>query len=390
MKFNEVVNLITKDEVVELAQKMVQFNTVNPPGNEKILADFLDEKFKSYDIDSEIIDLGDNRANVIGRIKGSGERKALLLNGHLDVVPPGDVEWEHGPFSGAVVDGKLYGRGSADMKGGLAGMIMAAKAVKTAGIPLKGDLIVAGTAGEEDDSIGAFHFLENDGLKDVGGILIGEPTSCEINIAEKGAFWVEITAYGKTAHGAFPQEGVNAILHANLILNEIQKYEYKYTKNDFLGDPTLNISTISGGVKTNVVPDKCSFTIDMRTVPSIDHDDIIKDFEAIISRLKEDHPDLNATVKVINNRPAVETNPDHEFIKSAQKVAKDIFNKDLEPKGVSFYTDAAVFLPTTNLPAIIYGPGASDMAHQPNEHITIDNLWEATQFYIGMILEYLA
>src|SRR5699024_697855 len=141
--------------------------------------------------------------------------------------------------------------------------------------------------------------------------------------------------------------------------------------------------------KTNVVPDKCSFTIDMRTVPSINHDDIVKDFEAIINKLKEVHPDLNATVKVLNDRPAVETKPDHEFIKLGQKVGNKIFNKNLEPKGVSFYTDAAVFLPTTNLPAIIYGPGSSDMAHQPNEHITINSLWEATQFYIGMILEYL-
>lgn len=390
MKFNEILKLVTKDEVVELAQKMIQFNTVNPPGNEKILADFLDKEFKSYDFDSEIVDLGNNRANVIGVVKGSGQRKALLLNGHLDVVPPGDVEWDHGPFSAAVVDGRLYGRGSADMKGGLAGMIIAAKAIKASGFDLKGDLIIAGTAGEEDDSIGAFHFLENDGLKGVGGILIGEPTSCEINIAEKGAFWVEITTFGKTAHGAFPQEGVNAILHTNLILNEIQSYKYKYTKNNFLGEPTLNISTISGGVKTNVVPDRCSFTIDMRTVPSINHDDIVKDFEKIIDDLKKENPSLNATVEVINNRPAVETKPDHNFIKSGQRVAEKLFDKKLQPKGVSFYTDAAVFLPTTNLPAIIYGPGSSDMAHQPNENISIDSLWEATQFYIGMILECLS
>jgi succinyl-diaminopimelate desuccinylase len=275
------------------------------------------------------------------------------------------------------------------MKGGLAAMIMAAKAIKNAGIPLKGDLIIAGTAGEETDSIGAFDFLNKGGLKDVGAIVIGEPSSCGINVAEKGAFWVEITTYGKTAHGAFPGQGINAISDMHLLLGELLNYEFKYERSDLLGYPTMNISTIHGGVKTNVVPDKCTITIDMRTVPSINHEDILKDIQEIIDNLKKQNTSFHATIRVLNNRPSVETSKDHPFVKMAQDVIREEFNRIEEPKGVNFYTDAAVFLPATNLPAIFYGPGDADMAHQPDEHVRVDSLLEATQFYAAMVEKYL-
>lgn len=390
MENKKVLEYINREEAVDLLRRMIQIKTVNGPGDEKPLAEFLAKEMASFGMETEVVEIGENRANVIGVIKGTGEQKALLFNGHLDTVPPGDVEWEHGPYSGDVVDGKIFGRGSADMKGGLAGMIMAAKAIKQAGVELKGDLIISGVAGEETDSVGAFDFLNKGGLNNVGSIVIGEPSSCGINVAEKGAFWVEITTYGQTAHGAFPHRGKNAIAFMNTIINRLLNYQFKYEENVLLGFPTMNISTINGGVKTNVVPDKCSITIDMRTVPGMKHEDIIKDFEAIIEELKGEIDGFEAAVKIQNNRPAVETELDHPFVKMAQDVIKEEFAKVVEPKGVNFYTDAAVFLPATKLPAIYYGPGDADMAHQPNEHISIDSLLEAVQFYAGMVEKYLS
>lgn len=389
MENKTIINHINKDETVKLLSQMIQFKTVNGPGDEKPLAEFLAKEMASFGMEVEVIDLGNNRANVTGVLKGTGEQKALLLNGHIDTVPPGDVEWVHGPYSGHVEDGKIYGRGSADMKGGLAAMIMAARAIKQAGVQLKGDLIISGVAGEETDSIGAFDFLNKGGLKNVGAIAISEPSSCGIYVAEKGAFWVEISTYGKTAHGAFPHRGKNAIVYMNALINRLLNYKFSYEENEILGFPTMNISTINGGVGTNVVPDKCSVTVDMRTVPGMKHEDIIKDFEGIIEELKGEIEGFEADIKINNNRPAVETKADHPFIKMAQEVVKEEFDKVAEAKGVNFYTDAAVFLPATNLPAIIYGPGDSDMAHQPNEHITIDSLMEATQFYAALIEKYL-
>jgi succinyl-diaminopimelate desuccinylase len=389
MKDNSILKFIDKDETIDLLQQMIGFKTVNEPGDELPLAEFIKEKLEDYGIEAIVDDLGNNRGNVIGRIRGTGEREALLFNGHLDTVPPGDIEWEHGPYSGAVVDDKIYGRGSADMKGGLAAMLIALKAVKKAGWELKGDFIYSATAGEETDSIGAIKFVEDGGLDEVGAIIIGEPSSNGINIAEKGAFWVEISTYGKTAHGAFPQNGTNAVVHMNALLSELISYKFKYEVNEIVGHPTMNISTINGGVKTNVVPDKCSITIDMRTVPGMDHNEIIKDFEEMIEKLSSQIDDFKADIKILNDRAAVETKGGNPFVKLAEETVKEEFGKDIKAQGVNFYTDASIFLPAKQIPCIFYGPGDANMAHQPNEHITIDSLIESVQFYVAIIEKYL-
>lgn len=268
-------------------------------------------------------------------------------------------------------------------------MIAAIKAVKNSQKELKGDFIYAATAGEETDSIGAVKFVEDGGLKGVGAIVIGEPSSSCINIAEKGAFWVEITTYGKTAHGAFPDKGVNAVVHMNALLSELINYKFKYKENEMVGRPTMNISTINGGVKTNVVPDKCSITIDMRTVPGMDHSEIIRDFEKIIEDLSKRTDNFKADVKVLSDRKAVETKKDHPFVKLAEDTFKEVFNKEVKAQGVNFYTDASVFLPAKQVPCIFYGPGDSKMAHQPNEHITLDSLGDTIKYYIKLIENYL-
>ena len=389
MKNKDVLKHIDREEAVALLQRMIQFKTVNEPGDEKPLAEFIKARFEAIGMETDLKDLADNRANVVGRLKGTGEKPALLLNGHSDTVPPGDIEWEHSPYSGALVGDKIYGRGAADMKGGLTSMLMAVNAVKKSGMTLKGDLIYSVTAGEETDSVGAVKFADDGGLSGIGAIIIGEPSSCGVNVAEKGAFWIEMTTYGKTAHGAFPDKGINAIIHMNALISALVNYKFKFEENDILGHPTMNISTIHGGVKTNVVPDKCGVTVDMRTVPGMSHSAIIKDFEGIIAKLAGEIPGFKADIKILNDRPAVETKASHPFVRSALGVVKKEFNKDIEATGVNFYTDASVFLPVSGLPCIFYGPGEASMAHQPNEYVLIDNLMEAAHFYCAMIEEYL-
>lgn len=385
---DKILKFVDKDEAVKLLQEMVRINTVNEPGNEMDLAKYLKKVFDKENIESKIYDLGDNRANIVAKIHGLEDKKSLLLNGHIDTVAPGDVEWKHDPFSGAVDENKIYGRGTADMKGGLAAFIVAMKAIIDSKTELKGDLIFSAVAGEEIDSIGAKKFVADGGLDNVGGIIIGEPSGGDINIAEKGAYWLKITTYGQTAHGSFPEKGINAIKSMNKLISELLEYEPEYDVNPILGDWTMNIGTIKGGLNTNVVPDKVSITIDMRTVPGQDHSSIYKDIENIFDKIKENDENFKANIEILNDRPAVETKADDPFVKQAQKVAKERFNRQLEPQGVNFYTDASIFLPAKDLPCIFYGPGESDMAHQPNEHITIESYMEAIEFYIAMILEY--
>ncbi len=383
---------IRLEDVVDLLCKILRFDTTNPPGNEKPLAEMLGALMTERGFETEVTDLGNNRANVTARLKGSGERKSLILNGHLDVVPPGQVAWMNDPFDPLQKDGNIYARGASDMKAGLAAMIIAAFAVKASGKQLKGDLIIACSADEESGSLGARDFRSKGGLEGVGAIIVGEPSSCNINIAEKGALWIEVTTLGKTAHGAFPEQGINAIVGMNAILSAVLDYKQKlvYTPNKLLGHPSMSISTIQGGVKTNVVPDRCVLTLDIRTVPGMSHSEIVKDIQAICEKVKAAQPGLDATVTPINDRPAVETPAEHPFIKLAQSVVKDQTGRDADVHGVNFYTDAAIFLPGTDIPAILYGPGDASMAHQPNECVPVAALEEAARFYVTMIERYLA
>lgn len=208
-------------------------------------------------------------------------------------------------------------------------------------------------------------------------------------IAEKGALWLNVKALGKTAHGSMPEMGINAILHMKQFMEELCSYKFEYQEHELLGCPTMNIGTIRGGIKTNVVPDSCEITIDIRTVPGMSHSAILEDFKAIIEKLKEDIPELNMVIEVENDRPPVGTDKDHEFVKLAIKVGERVFKKTLVPQGVNYYTDGAAFVPEMGLPMLILGPGEAKLAHQPNEYVEIDKLQKAAEFYAAFAVEYL-
>ncbi len=299
------------------------------------------------------------------------------------------MEWDYGPFSGQIVGDRIYGRGAADMKSGVVAMIMAAGAIKAAGIELEGDLVVAATAGEETDSIGARKFLQEKEMEKVGAMVIGEPSNNNIVIAEKGTLWLKITTYGKTAHGSMPHLGVNAILHMNQIISRLENLKFAYNPHPLLGGPTLNIGTIAGGVTTNVVADQCQMSIDIRSVPGMEHAAILEELKNMLKELERELPGFRAKLEVINDRPPVDTEEDNEFVQLGMKVAEQVLGKRPVPGGVNFYTDAAVFVPATNLPMFIFGPGKSELAHQPNEYVEISKLVEAAQFYAAFAAEYL-
>ena len=363
---------IQNEGVLPLLVRMLQTNTINPPGNELPLAAWICKDLKSCGIEASVIDLGHNRGSVIGRIRGTGERKSLVLDGHLDTVPQGDIPWQHDPFSGHIQDGKIYGRGASDMKSGVAAMLAAVKAIQKSGLPLKGDLIFCASCDEETDSLGAVDFFNRGGLQGVGAVVIGEPNSNGITIAEKGCLWLRITTCGKTAHGSLPASGINAILHMNAILNELQAYTFTFTPHLLLSAPTMNISMIQGGVKTNVVPDKCQLTADLRTLPGMNSQELIHDIQRLIQKAAAAHPDLKASISILSDRPPVETAADDSFVTLCQAAARDVWGRTIQPDGFSGYTDAAAFL-TAGLPIVISGPGELKMAHQPRVRLHRQN-----------------
>jgi succinyl-diaminopimelate desuccinylase len=380
---------IDPQNAVRLLTDFVKLPTVNPPGDEKLAADWLAEELERMGFVPRVDDLGGNRANIVSVLKGSGEKPALVFNGHLDVVPAGDLPWRNGPFAGIQVDGRLYGRGTSDMKSGLMAMVLAAEALKKAAVRLKGDLIISGVADEESTALGAKAWVDAGGLQGVGAIVIGEPTDLEVYIAEKGACWVEITTFGKTAHGAMPDLGVNAVMHMMAALQALTRLALPFQPHPLLDKPTMSVGTIVGGQKTNVVPDRCTATIDTRTLPGMRHDDVVQEMQRTLEGLREAVPDLRYELRVIADRAPVASDAQAPIVQAALSVLR-AHGRAVTPQATpGFATDASVFQPATGAPFLIFGPGNPHVIHQPDEYVEIDTYLQAIELYCELAEHYL-
>ena len=363
----------------DFLKKLVQQNTTNQNGEleaVKIIA----EQFAKSGIKSTI-DLWDNtRANIIAHIKSNSQTPALLFLCHLDVVPPGDQTWSKPPFSAIEQNGKIHGRGSADMKGGIAAIVTAIRQLVDEKTEFTGDIIFAATAGEETDSCGVKRFLQNStDLPNLAGCVIPEPTDFEIVISHKGLLWLEIETKGKTAHGSTPHLGVNAIGSMRTFLEKIESEQ----KARFSDKYTMSINRIHSGKAVNVVPDKCSAAIDIRSNIGVKHSEIIHQFEEILTSLKQENKNFDATIKTLRNVGPLKTNENNPFVKefcNCLRVSRT--------KSINYCTDGA-FVAELNLPIVIFGPGNPQLCHNPNEYIEIADVEKAVQHYKKIILKFL-
>lgn len=389
MNLKELVSAVQEAELVEYCREMVRIKSVNPPGDEMAMAEYVANVLKSIGLEVKLLKHSSSRASVLAILRGSGQAPALLYSAHLDTVPLGAEQWIHEPFAAETLDGKIWGRGSADMKGGLAALLVMAKIMANSGLSIKGDLIFAITAGEEIDSLGAKSVASYPGLGPVQAIIVPEPSYNDIYIAEKGALWLEISTYGKTAHGSMPALGKNAVMMMVELIKGLEKISIPFESHAMLGGFSMSINTISGGIKTNVVPDRCVVSIDMRTVPGQDHHDIMARFQGLIKDLGKHDPDFKAAIEISNDRPPIETSPEEPVVKMMVDIVADITGELPIPKGVNYYTDAATLTPAFKAPMIICGPGHPGLAHQPNEYVEIEKLVQAAKIYTAATHQFL-
>ena len=368
----------------ELLKKLVQAETTAQVG-ELAGAQVISADFARSGIDSSIDTWDGTRANVSARVKSAGGRAALLFACHLDVVGPGEAPWSHPAFGGVESDGKIHGRGAADMKGGIAAIVTAIRQIVDSGTRLRGDIVFVAAAGEETDSCGAKRFIRNCGERgDLAGVIIPEPTDFEIVTAHRGMLWLEVTTKGKAAHGSTPQLGVNAITSMKAVLNELENYEIAAESHELLGDCSMSINTIAGGEALNVVPDKCSIGIDIRTLPAQNHEDILGDLQGIFAKLKSGDPRFDAEVSVVRQVRPLETDSNSDFVGdfcSAVGIS--------ETKAVGYTTDGPHFA-AIGAPVVIFGPGKPELCHKPDEYIDLVDLEKAIEHYKNIILKFLS
>ena len=366
-----------------LLKELIQAESTAAKG-ELAAADVLCAEFRRAGVKCTIDSWNLNRANVIARVKSAGRRPGLLFGCHLDVVGPGEAAWTHPPFGAVEANGKIYGRGAVDMKGGMAAAAAAINRVVASGRQLQGDIVFAAVAGEETDSSGAERFVaRRDGLPELAGVVIPEPTGLGVVTAHRGLLWLEVTTTGKAAHSSTPHLGVNAIESMRLILNELENYDVSRETHDLLGRCTMSINTISGGKALNVVPDKCTLGIDIRTLPGQDYRRILADLEAIFARLKSGNEPFDAAVRELRRLEPLETDNRCDFVRDfCAGVGAD------RTRPIGFTTDGPYFA-SLGAPVVIFGPGEPGLCHKADEHIDIDELQKAAEHYENVILKFL-
>lgn len=377
-----------KEEALLLLKDIINHRSVNPPGDEKVLADFI-AKYLKDTVDEIVVDeIDENRANVIAIIKGNKNKKALVFNGHMDTVPYGDKDkWHYVPDKATIVGSRLYGRGASDMKSGLAALLYAFKQFSCSKKKPEGDIIFIGTADEESSGAGAYDISKKGYLDNAFAMVIGEPTNNSIALASKGTIWAEFEVFGKTSHSAYPWEGINAVEKGYELIDSIKAllngHSHKYLK-----EPSCTITGINGGIKFNMVPDYCRITVDIRTVPSVNHNWLLDSIDNIINRLEDKYSGLKITKKIINNRQSTETDENSMIVQELKKAVEKVTGNVPCFSGTGYFSDASIFLLKNSIPTILFGPGLSNNAHKPDEYVEIESFYTAVECYKSLMSNY--
>ncbi|MCL5281960.1 MAG: M20 family metallopeptidase [Planctomycetes bacterium] len=368
----------------DLLKQLIQADSTAARG-ELAAAAVIARHFQEHGIDSRIDRWDGQRSNVIAHVKTIGQRPALLFVCHLDVVGPGEESWRHPPFAGFEENARIYGRGTVDMKGPIAAVVAAICEVVQAKTTLTGDIIFAATAGEETDSTGIQRFMQDRAwLPKLAGIIVPEPTDLAVVTAHRGLFWLKVTTRGKAVHSSMAERGVNAISSMKRVLDELEHYRIEFPPHRQLGQSSMSINRIDGGVAMNIVPDHCTLGVDVRTLPGQDPEAIRYDFERILARLTASVPQFEAELAVERWAGAMETDPECPFVTIfCSAVGVDLTN------AIAFTTDAPHLAPL-GVPIVIYGPGKPDLCHQTDEHIELADLQAAADLFKNVICRFLS
>jgi len=373
---------MSRIDPVTLAQELVRFDTVNPPGNEAACAEHIGAILEEAGFRSCYHPLTPGRPSLIARIGGDADKPALCLTGHTDVVPLGAAEWSFDPFSGDIDRGKLLGRGSTDMKGGVAAIISAAVALadKLEGTP--GVEIVI-TADEETGTNGARMLARERLLGYAGAMVVAEPTSNALWLGHKGVLRFEGLAQGVTAHSSMPEEGRNAIYMATSAIQALEAFDFGVAAHPYLGSPTLNVGWFQGGMNVNSVPDRASFGVDIRVTPEVD-------LPALKEQLRQTvGPEIDMTFGT--EASAVWTEPKEAWIVELRELLATPDGALAEIGAAPYFTDAASLREGYGpIPTIVLGPGEPRQAHQTDEFCYVERIEEAAELYATIIRRWCA
>jgi succinyl-diaminopimelate desuccinylase len=361
-----------------LARDLLAFNTINPPGMERACARHLGVLLEGAGFKVAYHEFAEGRTSLIATLGGDAARPPICFTGHIDTVPLGHAKWSRDAFAGETDGDKLYGRGSTDMKSGIAAFVIAAIELAPHLAAGPGVVLVI-TAGEEIGCEGAKYLADHKLLGRAGAIVVAEPTANYPYVGHKGLAWFEIETEGVTAHGSMPEVGDNAIVKMAEVIRDLGEFRFPVESHAVMGRPTLNVGTIRGGLNTNSVPDEARITVDTRTVPGIDHVHLCRSLAALVAP-------RGAHVRQIVDTASLYTDPSNEWVQEVFEMCTPLLGGRPTPKTITFSTDGSdLKRGFGGPPAVILGPGEPTLAHQTDEWCSLRRLEESKDLFLQVM-----
>jgi acetylornithine deacetylase/succinyl-diaminopimelate desuccinylase family protein len=378
------------ERLVELTRALVAVDTRNPPGNEKPIEGLIRGALEARSPKWTRIEPRPGRVSLVAEVphpEGPGQgRPTLIVNGHLDVVPAEAAAWSTDPFDPEVRDGRIYGRGSADMKGGIAASICALDTLDRAGAAPACDVVFHLVADEERGGHLGTRALLDARLIRGDACLVPEPTGLELCVAERGLMHAYIHVKGRPGHGSRPREATSAIEHAAQLVLALHAADYGDREHPLLGLPTANIGIIHGGATFNTVAESCSLGIDRRVLPGA----TAESTEASIREKVEGAgiEGLDYRFEVDTFGEASELPVEHPWVAQVGEAVARATGRKPAVIGMPFTTDARFVRNQAGIPAVVCGPGAIDQAHAVDEFVEIDQLVDATAAFAELFASF--
>lgn len=379
---------IDRDYARQTLVRLIQINSINPslaagaPAEREIAA-YIAESLRGVGLAVEIYEPEPGRMSVVGRLAGTGGGRSLMLNAHCDTVDvPGMAE----PFSGAIQEGKVYGRGSFDMKGSLAACMAAAKALADAGVRLRGDVLVAAVADEEYGSLGTRDLIQRG---HVDGAVVTEPTALEICLAHKGYLWIQVDVAGRAAHGSRFELGIDANMKMGRFLAELGGLERELRArpaHPLVGPPSLHAAMLSGGTGLSTYAASSTVQIERRTVPGETEAQAVAEIQAIVDRIAREDPDFHATARCFFARDPFETAPASAIVQAVDRAAAKVRGRPARHIGDTPWMDAAL-LQAAGTETVVCGVTGTG-AHADCEWVELESVFQLAEILAEAAIDY--
>ncbi len=379
---------IDREYALATLARLVQINSINPslatgaPG-EREIAEFIAQSLAASGLTVEVFEPEPGRTSVVGRLAGTGGGRTLMLNAHSDTV---DTAGMSEPFSGAVRDGKLYGRGAYDMKGSLAACMAAAKSLVDSGTRLRGDLLVAAVADEEYGSLGTRDLIQH--LK-VDGAIVTEPTALEICLAHKGYLWIEVEVTGRAAHGSKFELGLDANMKMGQFLAHLSHLERDLrsrSPHPLVGPPSLHAATLSGGTGLSTYAASSKVQIERRTVPGETAEQAVEEIQKIVTTLSKEDPDFHATVRPFFVRNPFEASEDAPVVQALDRAVLKVRGQAAAHLGDTPWMDSAL-LQEAGVETVVCGAAGAG-AHSDVEWVDVDSVVKLVDILAEAAIDY--